>query len=161
MLVKQNRLLSSSSSVRVLRRIKVVWWSCFVSVLLYSIIPMVITGFSLDIGVDSYSGGWSLAVFFLALFFSFLAVSLPFSLLGRRYVLLRQSLHSMVLSSALLRLGMSEVAVIFGIAVYFSTSTFEMFIPFPLISVLGLLLLKNEENFYRSVLETAQTKPNS
>jgi hypothetical protein len=144
--------LGSSSSMRVLRRIRIVWWSCFISILLYSIVPLVIDGFSLDVGTARSSDGLSLTVFLLALVFSFFVNLLPFSLLGRGYVMRRQGSPSAVLSSAVLRLGMTEVAVIFGVAIFFITDSFEMFVPFSLISVLGLLLLRNEARFYRVVL---------
>ncbi len=155
--------MSSSSSLRILRRIRTIWWGCFISILVYSAVPLIMTGFPLDVAVSISSSPEALpyTVFLPALASSFLATSLPFSLLGRGYVLQRQGIQSKVLSLALLRLGMTVVAVVFGIAVYFITGSFEMFIPFPAISILGLLLLRNEEEFYRVLLETAQANPDS
>ena len=153
--------MSSSSSLRILRRIRAVWWGCSISILVYSAVPLIMTEFSLDVGVSNSSVGSPYTVFLPALVFSVLATLLPFSLLGRGYVLQRQGLQSKVLSLALLRLGMTEVAVIFGVTVYFTTGSFEIFVPFPVISVIGLLLLRNEEKFYRVLLETAQAQPDS
>ncbi len=80
-----------------------------------------------------------------------MAVTLPFTLLGRKY-LQRMTGTEQIVRSAFLRMALTEVAVILGIAIFVVTDSYEMYIPFFLISTMGLLLLRRELNVYREVL---------
>ena len=155
-----NGPLSASYSMRTLSRIKVAWWGCLIGILLYTSVPLAITVFSSG-QLSNSSDGSAFTAFLAALLGSLLAVSLPFTLLGRRYVLQRQGVRGAVLSTALLRLGLVEAIMVFGVAIYMITGSLDLFLPFPLISILGLLLLKGEEKFYVELLETVQVQPNS
>lgn len=131
-----------------------------IGVLLYTSVPLALAVFSPNQASTS-SNGSAFTAFLAAFVCSLLAVALPLTLFGRSYVLQRQGVWRAIVSTALLRLGLSEVAVVFGVALYMVTGSLEMFIPFPLISVLGLLRLKNEEQFYVGLLETVKAKPDS
>ncbi len=130
-----------------------------IGILLYTSVPLAITVFSSQRPVSS--DGSAFTVFLAAFVCSLLAVALPFTLLGRSYVLQRRGVRGAVMSTALLRLGLAEGAVVFGVAVYMITGSLEMFLPFPLISVLGLLLLKGEEKFYIELLDAVKAQPDS
>lgn len=131
-----------------------------IGILLYSSIPLAITIFSPSQQPVS-SDGSAFTAFLAAFVCSLLAVSLPFTLLGRSYVLQRRGVRGAVISAALLRLGLAEAAVVFGVAIYMITGSLDLFIPFPLISVLGLLPLKGEEKFYIELLETVKAQSDS
>lgn len=131
-----------------------------IGILIYTSVPLAITVFSSG-QLSNSSDGPAFTAFLAVLLSSLLAVSLPFTLLGRSYVLQRRGVRGAVLSTALLRLGLVEAIMVFGVAIYMITGSLDLFLPFPLISILGLRLLKGEEKFYVELLETVQVQPNS
>ncbi|MFQ6134247.1 MAG: hypothetical protein ACE5KU_00335 [Nitrososphaerales archaeon] len=132
-----------------------VWWGCFGGVFIYSLTTILLGGLPLGEGFKGLFDISKATIFLLALVSSFVAVVLPFTLLGRKH-LQRMSGARQVVRSAFLRMALAEVAVILGMVVFVATGSYEMYLPFFLMSTLGLLLLKGEEKFYRDVLHTLQ-----
>ncbi len=135
-----------------LHSIKMAWWGCFGGVFIYSFTTVLLGGLPLGEGLKDIHT-FKITVFLSALLASLIAVMLPFTFLGRNYIQRKRGARDVV-ASALLRMVLVEAAAIIGVAVFAATSSYEMYLPFPLISATGLLRLKSEEKFYSDKLNT-------
>ncbi len=126
------------------------WWGCLGGVFIYSSTTVLLGGFSRG----EKSGFFDVSeasIFLSVLAVSLVAAVLPFTLLGRKR-LRSVTAARYVVRWAFLRMTLVEAVVILGMVVFVATLSYEMYLPFFIVSTLGLLLLKREEKFYQDVL---------
>ncbi len=134
------------------RIIKIGWMGCFLSVIIYSLVAILIDRIIMWNGLKSFSVSiW--VIFFIGLIISLLAGIMPFTLLGRKFLQRRKTIKELR-KAAFIRLALADVPVILGIMMVAVTGSYELYIPFMLMSTICLIILKKEERIYLEVFNS-------
>lgn len=149
--------VSEEQTRQILQKINIGWWGCVGTIVMYSFVTLLFKSLPFGEGLKIFLDMTKASLIFSLLIISFVSIMLPFTIFGRKRI--QRILNSKrIMKFGFIRLGFMEVPIILGTMVFTLLHSYEIYIIFFSISILGLIYLRGENNFYFEILNSINTK---
>lgn len=149
--------MSEKQISQILQKINIGWWGCLGTIIIYFFVTLFFKSFLFGERLKEDDEFTSTYLIFSLITISIISIIIPFTMLGRKQI--QKMVDSKkILQFAFLRLAFMEIPIIFGTMIFIFNQSYEIYIIFVLISMVGLIFIKSENNFYQEILKSSNVK---
>ncbi len=145
------------SEDQIIRKINIVWWSSIGNVIIYFVATLLFKPLPFGEGFKVFIDIEKASIVYSMLILSIVSIIIPFTLLGRKYIK-KMFDSNKIIRFSFIRLAFMEIPIILGTMVFTLIHSYEIYIIFFTISLIGLIIIKGENNFYFDILKSNKVK---
>lgn len=145
------------SEDQIIRKINIVWWSSIGTVIIYFVVTLLFMALPFGEGFKVFIDIEKASIIYSMLILSIVSIIIPFTLLGRKHIK-KMFDSNKIIRFSFIRLAFMEIPIILGTMVFTLIHSYEIYIIFFVISLIGLIIIKGENNFYFDILKSNKVK---
>lgn len=149
--------MSEEKISQILRKINIGWWGCVGTIVIYLFVTLFFKTLPYEKGLKVFDEVTKTSLIFSLITISIISIIIPFTILGRKRIQNNFDPEK-IMKFAFLRLAFMEIPIILGTMFFTFNQSYNIYIIFLSISLVGLIFIKGENNYYFEILESPNVK---